>query len=275
MRNEQIMLFEENEVKVVTEEGNILINLCHVAKCCGLTRLKGKSNIQIVRWDRIKEKLNTIYSGTQLWVPQNTESASIEQKYVDEIKYILNEIDETDDRNSIYMSSWLSKRLAMECHSQRSMQFKNFLATLDEKREQGLMLNQNTELAAMVSTTVQSIIPTLVTEITKQFAPVVMESKQSVDNMAKLMHDQSEIYDREREELKDLIGFKSRNTKAMSSKLKEVLEEKLDRVIMASDPQYIKYKTKVFNEFRVCKWEDISVKDYSRVWAFIEECLFE
>lgn len=33
-----IKLFEGQEVKVKTDKGNTLINLVHVAKCCGLTR---------------------------------------------------------------------------------------------------------------------------------------------------------------------------------------------------------------------------------------------
>ena len=37
-------------------------------------------------------------------------------KYIKEINYIFNKIDETDAITLIYMSIWLSKRLAMECH---------------------------------------------------------------------------------------------------------------------------------------------------------------
>ena len=36
--NKEIQLFEGQQVKVKTDEGTTLINLVHVAKCCGLTR---------------------------------------------------------------------------------------------------------------------------------------------------------------------------------------------------------------------------------------------
>ena len=277
---EQIMLFENNEVKVRTDEGNVLINLVHTAKCCGLIQ-KGNTGKFKIRWRDVKKKLNAIYSGVESYTPQDVEKCSggklVELQYLDEIQYILDEIENTDDRNSIYMSSWLSKRLAMECHSEKAMQYKNFLATLDEKREQGLLAPQMdmNALSNIVSSTVQNIIPSMVKEITEQFAPIVIKSKENVDNMRQLMHDQSTIYDQDREEIKRLIGFKSANTKAMSLKLKEVLSDKFGENIKATSDIYIRYKNKVFSEFNVSKWEDIPVLKQSSVFAYIEECLFE
>lgn len=267
------MLFENNEVKVRTDEGNVLINLVHTAKCCGLTR-KGNTGKFKIRWDSVKTKLQSIYSGVITSTPQDVDNF---QGIKNEIKYILDEIENTDDRNSIYMSSWLSKRLAMECHSEKAMQYKNFLATLDEKREQGLLAPQMdmNALSNIVSSTVQNIIPSMVKEITEQFAPIVIKSKENVDNMRQLMHDQSTIYDQDREEIKKLIGFKSANTKAMSLKLKEVLSDKFGENIKATSDIYIRYKNKVFSEFNVSKWEDIPVLKQSSVFAYIEECLFE
>lgn len=121
-----IQLFEGQEVKVKTDEGVTLINLVHVAKCCGLTRQNNGGNGLKVRWDDVKKKVDLI--GVETSTPE---------KIKDEITYILDEIENTDDRNSIYMSSWLSKRLAIECHSDKANRFKNWLVTLDEARENG------------------------------------------------------------------------------------------------------------------------------------------
>lgn len=38
--SDRTKMFEEQEVKVKTNEGVTLINLVHVAKCCGLTKRK-------------------------------------------------------------------------------------------------------------------------------------------------------------------------------------------------------------------------------------------
>lgn len=267
MKEEQIVLFEGNEVKVKTDKCETLINLVHTAKCCGLVQKGRREGSTKIYWRSLRDKLSKI----------SVVQDSTPSKYIEEINYILNEIDETDDRTSIYMSSWLSKRLAMECHSPKAMQYKNFLATLDEKREQGLLINKvdNNQIAEMVTETIKGVLPTLITEVSKTFGEVVNKSKENVDNMTKLMHDQATIYDEDRKEIKKLIGFKSANTKAMSLKLKEVLHKKYNRNIKASEPLYIKAKNRIFTEFHVSKWEDIPVIKQSSVYTYIEECLFE
>lgn len=264
--NEQLILFEDKEVKVKTDKGETLINLVHTAKCCGLIQTKGSSTV--VRWksgnSSVIVKLNNILG-----------SPNVPPQYIEEIKYVLDEIDNTDDRTQIYMSSWLSKRLAMECKSDLAMKYKNFLATLDEKRENGQLMASSQEVANLVSNTVQNIIPTLVGEITKQFAPMLVETKNQVNTMAGLMHDQSVIYDQEREELKSMIGMRSRNTKDLTDKLKYELEKKYDEKITAKDNYYINAKNKLFEKYRVLRWEQIPVAKYNDVFASIEEMFYE
>lgn len=122
--NNQIQLFEGQEVQVKTDTGVTLINLVHTAKYCGLVDTsKGTEKIM---WSRVKSKL------------QNNILPNSDKVVADQITYILDEIENTDDRNSIYMSSWLSKRLAIECHSEKANRFKNWLVSLDEARENGV-----------------------------------------------------------------------------------------------------------------------------------------
>ncbi|MBU3186634.1 hypothetical protein [Clostridium estertheticum] len=260
MKNELVRMFESQEVKVITDEGVTLINLVHTAKCCGLIRSRG--NGIVIRWDDIKKKLNSILTSVESSTPE----------YTKEITFILDEIANTDDRNSIYMSSWLSKRLAMECNSKKSMEYKNFLATLDEKFSKGeiMKVDTNTQIANMVGTVMTQMIPTLMKELASQFVPIMVETKEQINIMTGLMHDQSEIYSSERNELKELIGFKSVNTKRMVDTIKETLSEKHGRRIMASDIEFLRTKKYVFKEFKVIKWEDIPVEKFSRVHAFID-----
>lgn len=264
---ESVVLFDNQEVKVKTDKGITMINLVHTARCCGLTR--NKNNKEMVNWkggnSNIVAKIHNILG-----------SPNVPPQYVDEIKYILNEIDETDDRNSLYMSSWLSKRLAMECHSDKAMEYKNFLATLDENRENGLLANGNSkELMQVVTNTMNAIIPNMVSEIAKQFAPIVNESKEQVNKMANMLHDQSVIYDQEREELKSMIGLRSVNVKMLTNVLKEKLSEKFGFNVNAKDYEYIKYKTKVLNHYKVSRWEEIPVNKTNEVHAYMDTLLDE
>lgn len=257
--NEQLALFEGQEIKLKTDNGKTIYNLVHTAKGCGLFRTKG--NNKLVRWDDIKKKFNSISSSIESSTPQ----------YIDEIKYILDEIDNTDDRNSIYVSSWLAKRLATECNSESAHKFKNFLITMDEKREDGELQVSNQQVAQLISTTVQGIVPIMVTEITKQFAPMLGDSKKQVDTMVGLIHDQATIYDREREELKNLIGFRSVNTTKIINGIKDRLSDKYGYRINANSSIYQRIKKVIFKEFDVVKWEDIPVGDYYKVFAFADE----
>lgn len=260
VKNELIQMFEDQEVKVKTDKGETLINLVHTAKCCGL--VKNKKGIDYVRWtDKgVTDKLKKISSTT------------VELKYSEEIQYILDEIANTDDRNTIYMSSWLSKRLAMECSSEKAMKYKNFLATLDEKFSKGelMKIDANVQIANMVGAVMNQMLPTLIKELATQFIPIITEAKEQIGVMAGLMHDQSEIYDAEREELKELMGFKGVNTTRMVNTIKDNLSEKHGYKVMANDLKFLKVKKNVFKEFQVIKWEDIPVQNYNRVYAYID-----
>lgn len=246
-----IKLFEGQEVKVKTDKGVTLINLVHVAKCCGLVR-EQKGYVK-TRWtDKgVAEKLKLI------------KSTDVDNKIKEEITYILDEIENTDDRNSIYMSSWLSKRLALECHSEKANRFKNFLVTLDEEREKGnLDNNGQIEQIAYLAENMQMI------------GQVVQGLQVFTMGLKKYVQDSIQAKDKQIDDIAEMIGFRSKNTKTLTDKLKFALKEKYNmRSINSNMEVYKKAKLTIFNEFKVTKWEDIPITKYNSVSAFIEECL--
>ena len=245
--SDRTKMFEEQEVKVKTNEGVTLINLFHVAKCCGLT--KRKKGIDYVRWtDRgIAEKLQII------------SSTSVEPKVKEEITYILNEIENTDDRNSIYISSWLSKRLAIECHSEKANRFKNWLVTLDEARENG-----NFVQAQIGEEVIQNM------DLMVQNMQIMSKAMTGIQQY---VQDSIHIKDRQIDDMAELVGLRSKNVSRLTGKLKEALFIKYKESINASDIRYLKAKDMVFKEFKVYKWEDIPVNKYNAVEAFILEVI--
>ena len=240
----KIVNFEGQEVKVITDEGKVLYNLVNNCKILGIVKNTGKSIV--VNWRtgnaNLISKLNRIKSGT-----------NVPTKYKDEIEYLLNEIDNTEDRNSIYMSSWMTKRLCMECKNDKAMQYKNFLATLDEQREQGLISTDTKELVNMVTNTVNAIIP----QIVQQFVPMIQESKDQVEKSRKLLIDQSNIYEADRNKIKESVGMKGVNVTYATNKLKLVLSDYLGEKIMATDEIYREAKLRVLCSLDCAKWEDI------------------
>lgn len=259
-----IKLFEGQEIQVKTDKGNTLINLVHVAKGCGLSESKkGKEYVNWKQAGGIVKKLNKLFSEE---VPKEIQT---------EITYILDEIENTDDRNSIYVSSFLSKRLALECHSEKANKFKNFLVELDEKRENGELETSNQQLTTIVTDSINAILPTLISEMTNKLIPTVIQAKQSVEDMKSLMNTQIAIHDNERDELKEMIGMQSRNTKELTDKLKYELEQKYREKITAKDTFYINAKNRIFSKYRVSRWEQIPVLKYNDVFASIEELFYE
>lgn len=56
---EKVLQFEGQDIKVITDKGIELFNLANSARVLGLTREK-KNDTKIIRWDSLKDRLNTI-----------------------------------------------------------------------------------------------------------------------------------------------------------------------------------------------------------------------
>lgn len=241
-----IKLFEGQEVKVKTDEGNTLINLVHTAKCCGLVEIK--KGTAYVNWKQsggITKKLKKIFS------------EEVPKEIQEEITYILDEIENTDDRNSIYMSSWLSKRLALECHSEKANRFKNWLVSLDESRENGQLIQTQVD---------EEVIKNM-----NLMAQNMQFMSKAMTGIQQYVQDSIQVKDHQIDKAMELIGLRSRNVSRLTGKLKEVLLKKYGRTVNASDIRYINAKDKIFKEFNVFKWEEIPIGKYNAVFAFIEE----
>ena len=111
--------------------------------------------------------------------------------------------------------------------------------------------------------------------MTNKLIPTVIQAKQSVEDMKSLMNTQITIHDNERDELKQMIGLQSRNTKELTDKLKYELEQKYGERITAKDTFYINAKNRIFSKYRVSRWEQIPVIKYNDVFASIEELFYE
>ncbi|WP_368489284.1 ORF6C domain-containing protein [Clostridium sp. BJN0013] len=241
MNNKAIRMFEGQEIKVTTDKGTTLINLACTARVCGLTKI-AKSGNQTVRWtDKgVAEKLKIIHS------------TNVERHIKEEIVFILDEIENADDRNSIYISSWLSKRLAIECHSDKAMKYKNFLVTLDEDFQNGkLFTRDNTELEL----------------INKQFNLLIKKTTE---------------HDNELEDHNNRIQKMENNMTidhAQQEKLNRYGRAKVVEVLGGKGTNaYEKLKGRAFSKFwngykrcfGVSSYKDTSVKDMDKAYAFID-----
>ena len=248
---EKILNFEGQEIKVKTDKGIELFNLSNSCRVLGITRVKKNGTI-IVRWDSLKDRLSTIFSSTNKLEPQ----------YIDELKQLLDDIDETDDRNSLYCSRYLTSLLAMESRNDKAMQYKSWLATLDESYSRGELTTNNQYL--QLGNIADSM---------KLMSNMMNQIGQAFDGMQEFVQDSIQAKDFQIDQIKELVGFKNVNTKRIVNEIKAKLSEKLGKKIYASSNIFQEIKRAIFNEEKVIKWEDISVQNYNRVYAFVDELI--
>lgn len=87
------------------------------------------------------------------------------------------------------------------------------------------------------------------------------------------VQDSIQSKDQQIDEAMNLIGVRRKNVSRLIRKLKDALFDNYSEWISATDIRYIAARDKVFKEFKVTKWEEISVVIYNAVEAFIDEVI--
>lgn len=258
MKNEQLVLFNNEEVKVITDKGETLINLCNTARVLGLTKTDNARGTVRVSWkgnrsvyDKLsKIRENLVKSGCGTNAPQ---------KYSEEIDYILDEIENGENRNSIFMSRYLTSMLSMECHNSKSMRYKSWLAQLDEKYSKGELTNNNQiEQLGNIANQMNLV------------ASTMGQIGQAFVGLQEFVKDSIQIKDSQIDDIRELCGMKSANTIKLSKYLKEHLEIIFKRKLWATSYEYKEAKQNVFEFFNVTKWEDIPIEKYKKVHSYID-----
>ena len=260
LTNEIVTKFGDRDVRINSEK----VNLVDVAKCCGLTKvvIKNGKQYEIIRWTNkgVTEKLKSL-------------STSVDTFYKEEIFNVIESIEEADDRNSIYISKWLAKRIATECHSQTAMEFKSWLVTLDCAREENLVEYVNVN-------EVKKYIDMTAVKITETFAPIIAElqrqsSKVQEQNteLTKLLLEQSSVNSKNIEDMKKLVGMKPKNTnqigKILISKEKEYYGSQVKN-FNYTFPEHIDNKNNLCSHFGVTALCNIHIDKFEEVVKYID-----
>ena len=106
------------------------LNLVDVAKCLGITRVNNQGK-EYVKWNNNKDRNNICGKLNYILSREGTPT-----QIKEEIEEVLFEIENGDNRNNIYISNWLAKRLATECNTDIAHEFKSWLVSLDCAREE-------------------------------------------------------------------------------------------------------------------------------------------
>ena len=251
---EKVLQFEGQDIKVITDKGVEMFNLANSAKVIGLTKKSG-NGIETVNWksgnSNVVSKLKSIYSvGTD-----------VPPQYLEELKQILEDIDNVDDRKTLFVSRWVTSRLAMECKNDKAMRYKNFLATLDKKFSKGELQPNNNNPLMQFGDMAQQM---------SMMANTMQQIGQAFNGMQTFVRDSIVAKDNQIDEMRSLIGMYSRNVSDLAKKLKQKVKEKYNKDhIWAKSSEYIIEKQKLFAQFGVSRWESISLIRFGEVEEYI------
>lgn len=247
--------------KEVRMEDDGKVNLVDVAKCLGLTRV-AKSGNEVVKWNKKGDSSSVI--GKLKLVYESVHDETIKE----EAKNIIEEVEESEDRNSIYISNKLAKRIATECRNKTAHEFKDWLVNLDCAREeiekgnnyinqQQFMEYQNLINGALATVAQQTM------SLVGQQTNLIGEQSNLIDKQTNLINKQAKEYANDREELKEFIGLKSSHTKAISTIIMTRCEKAYGTKLSSRDERFKVNRNYLLGQFNVSKYEDISVTKYN------------
>lgn len=105
---------------------------------------------------------------------------------------------------------------------------------------------------------------------TQVIGQVVQGLMQTVGGIKEYVQDSIQVKDSQIDQAMNLIGIRTKNTRRLILKLKDAIFKKYGEFVPATDIKFLAAKDRVFKEFKVYKWEEISVTQYNAVEAFIE-----
>lgn len=253
----KVLNFEGQEIKVITNEGNELFNLANSAMVLGLVINDKKKNSIRIAWKGNRSVYDKL---SKLKTTISSVEANASLQYIEELDYILNEIENGDDRNSIFMSRYLTSRISMECHSDKANSYKDWLAKLDESYSKGELTVSQSDITNMVSNLMNNIMPTLIESTTKQFTPILNETRKQVEEAKEQVED-----------ITKRLGLKSRNTAVIGRKLTSKESEFYGRRIYANGIEHKFNRNKLLNHFNVLALEDINIKRFDEICDYVED----
>ena len=221
------------------------LNLVDVAKCLGITRVNNQGK-EYVKWNNNKDRNNICGKLNYILSREGTPT-----QIKEEIEEVLFEIENGDNRNNIYISNWLAKRLATECNTDIAHEFKSWLVSLDCAREE--IEKGNNYINQQQFVEYQNLINGAITTIAQQTVEIV--GKQT-----ELINQQAEEYKKDREELKEFIGLRAKQVKELSHQLMIKVCSAYGKKIYASSYAWEINRDKLLNDNGYYKWEDIETK---------------
>lgn len=224
--------------------GKVYVGVSYICNGIGLTRDQAKNERK-----RIQDDLVLKQGGRNLTLPTNGGKQEL----------LTIEID--------FLPLWLAKISITPKMKKESPEVVNLLIEYQLKAKDILAKafiqpqSTSTDLQAYVFNLAQG---------TQLIGQVVQGMQTAMLNMQTYIQDSIQAKDLQIDQTAEMIGLRDRNTKVLSSVLKDKLSNLTGRDITASSQVYKNVKENIFKMERVAKWEDISISKFNSVYAYID-----
>ncbi|MBZ4494458.1 hypothetical protein M1I50_09695 [Clostridioides difficile] len=236
-----LMMFEGKEVEIFELDGKILFNPKHVAKCLGLKNVN--ENIRTMNNKQIVKLTNSDISLT-------------------DIRKLNNAGENFLTENGVYKLIFKSKKKEAE-----RFQDWVFDEVLPNIRKHG-SFSMNT------SNIKEVLMPVMLNGMLAGFEQLSIENDKKIDTRFNQIESKLDMkyerQDRQFQEMKDMIGLKSKNVSMLSKLLKIKLSELKGYNVNADSYIYRTVVTRLFSKYDVTKWEDIPIAKFNDVHAMID-----
>ncbi|MCC0684090.1 hypothetical protein KGF39_06860 [Clostridioides sp. ZZV14-6345] len=230
------MVFEGKEVEIFEFEGKILFNPKHVAKCLELSESATRNHLSKMNSKQVVLLKNSNVRDTDFRKLHNTGENFLTE-------------------SGVYKLIFTSRKEEAE-------RFQDWIAdeVLPSIRKTGAY-NINSDNIKDV------LIPIMLNGMLAGFEQFSIENDKKIDDRFNQIKNRM---DEKINDVKSLIGFRSKNVTMLSKLLKLKLSYIKGYNVNANDYDYRSTTTKIFSRYNVSKWEDIPVSKFNEVHALID-----
>ncbi|WP_227821716.1 BRO family protein [Clostridioides sp. ZZV14-6345] len=231
-----LMVFEGKEVEIFEFEGKILFNPKHVAKCLELSESATRNHLSKMNSKQVVLLKNSNVRDTDFRKLHNTGENFLTE-------------------SGVYKLIFTSRKEEAE-------RFQDWIAdeVLPSIRKTGAY-NINSDNIKDV------LIPIMLNGMLAGFEQFSIENDKKIDDRFNQIKNRM---DEKINDVKSLIGFRSKNVTMLSKLLKLKLSYIKGYNVNANDYDYRSTTTKIFSRYNVSKWEDIPVSKFNEVHALID-----
>ncbi|HBE8644607.1 TPA: hypothetical protein KRE72_002946 [Clostridioides difficile] len=236
-----LMVFEGKEVEIFELDGRILFNPKHVAECLG-----------------IKNVNDSISKMNEKQVVKLTNS-----------KIGLTDFRKLHNRGENFLTESGVYKLIFKSKKKEAEKFQDWVTdeVLPNIRKHGSFSINRDNIKDV-------LMPVMLNGMLAGFEQLSIENDKKIDARFNQIENKLDMkyekQDKQFQEMKDMIGLKSKNVSMLSKLLKIKLSELKGYNVNADSYIYRTVVTRLFSKYDVTKWEDIPVTKFNEVHAMID-----